>query len=183
MKNKTSSSDRKPVYLSPEERVRYAELAKNYRTVAGMKLGSEAVTAYEKSAHYYELIRDHATANEMRQFADWIRGGGSNKAMTYERVAKLHENSGRHSLAQKIRDNAEIVRKGNRLSGQSHSNSFVASVISVGLLGGLFFLYSGISGKVIAGIENNTSNIVGVVLVLIAIGLGVFYILRKKRRK
>ncbi len=184
MNNKSGSvhhSDRPPVYLSPDERERYTELAKNYRSVAGMRVGSEAVTAYEKSAQFYELIRDHSTANEMRQFANWIRGGGANEAIAYERNAKRHETSGRHALAQKLRNSAELTRQITRRT--QPNNSIAASIISIAFLGGLSFLYSGISGKAIVDIDSSTSNMAGIVLILIAIAFGVFYILRSKRNR
>lgn len=64
---------RQPVFLSLEQRKKYEELAQAYRSIAGKKTGNDAIAAYENSAFYYELIRNHALAQKMRQFANTLK--------------------------------------------------------------------------------------------------------------
>jgi len=130
-------------------------------------LSQEERADISRVANQCEELAKHKTGEDAVKYCE-IAAANFEMARNY---SKAHE---MRILAQKFKPEKPIIPQ---------KNSFAASIISVGLLGGLFFLYSGISGKVIAGIENNTSDVIGLVLVLIAIGLGVFYILRKKRRK
>lgn len=151
---KAVPSSRPPEYITSEQRARYAELAGNYRAVAGRTTGAVAAVNYDKAAHNYELLRNHELVHQMKLFADAVRP----KVRTSPDKIPVH-----------VLDNTSVA----------------ASVISIGILGALTFLYNGITGNAIGGMEKETSEWIGVVLLLIAIGFGAFYIARKanKRKK
>jgi hypothetical protein len=186
--SRSSHSDRPPVYLSPAQRAEYKELAESYRSVAGTKTGPVAAAAYDNSATYYEKIRDHATANQMRKFAELLRKGGQQAATAYEMMAVDQSRFGKFTLAEKLRNFAHRVRARNN---QSHEHihtfnlddSITASIIGIGLFMGVSLSYSGFTGNAISNGNNETTGLIGLLVLLIVIGFGAFYILRKKRKK
>ena len=187
--SRSSHSDRPPIYLSHAQRIEYEELAKSYRSSAGTKTGSAAADAYDNSAIYYERIRDHVTAKQMRKFAELLRKGGQQAATAYELMATDQSRFGKFTLAEKLRDFAEKVRGHNNQSRERviHTydldNSITASVIGVGLFMGVSLLCSGFTGNAISSGNNEATEWVGLLVLLIAIGFGAFYIFRKKRKK
>jgi hypothetical protein len=188
--NAQDPSNRKPVFIDPKVRKINVARADNCKVVALRETGQKAIAAYMRAAEFYDKGKESAYADEMRMKAQALMEGGDAAAQVYYNSAAYHDRSGKYALAHEMRKHADGVRTATRASADGvsrrvESNSMAASVISVGILGALSFIYGGISGNAIGGMEKETSEWIGVILLLIAILFGAFYVIKKanKRKK
>ncbi len=97
-----------------------------------------------------------------------------------EKMAEEHKLQYRFVPAEEYvtnKDKIRFVKKPSTLEGK-----LKVTTVVVGLIGGLFFLSSNITGDVVGNMANYTSNIIGVVLICIGL-IGSFFWLRSRRKK
>lgn len=127
-----------------------------------------------------ERKKCEALADSHRAMAREKRGDES--MLDYGKAASNYLLTRNYALAHEMKQLAKMVGTKEKLSPNMLNDSMAASVISVGVLGGITFLYSGISGNAIADSSTKPFNWIGMLLLLIAIVFGLFYIIKKKRK-
>jgi len=72
-------------------------------------------------------------------------------------------------------------RKRTRKKPEGLETTAAAATAIIGLIGGLFFLSSNLTGNVIGNLTNSTSNMIGVVLLVVGFIAGFYWISKRKK--
>jgi len=103
-----------------------------------------------------------------------------------EDAAELAESTGDITRAIRLYDKQGDFRKVSKLrrqlKGKEGLEKKMQSTLGIcGILGGIFFLSPNLTGNAVGGLNQPTSNILGIILFLVGI-IGAFFYFRKKRR-
>jgi len=172
-----------------------AEISKDWKKYFGEKNGSAANRAEDMALEIYKKEgRHHREVAELELKIAENRGPDSEEGRhllynAYERYEILGDNKTAEALLKKYikllkerKINTEVAEE--RLEElrkkKSDLTSRLSSVIAIaGVLGGLFFLSTNITGNAIANVSQSSGNILGAVLLVIGLVAGFFWVKKK----
>lgn len=142
----------------------------------GLAFSYEKLGEFDKAAERYKKIGGILTAGDM-----YVKGGDFESAeRAYKEAIKKYGEGDRLTTIAKEKLNG--LKEGRNKESLGGLEIATATTAIIGVIGGFFFLSTGITGNVIGNLNSTSSNIIGGALFFVGL-VGAFFYFKKSKRK